>query len=298
MKELPEKFRAEIADRYVIERELGRGGMATVYLADDRKHRRKVAIKVLRTQLDGDRFLREIEILAGLQHPHIVPLLDSGTADATPFYVMPFVDGESLRSRLSRGPLSLPEAIDFSRHIARALDYAHRRGLLHRDIKPENVLLYEGHALVLDFGIARAISQARDDRLTATGHVVGTPVYMSPEQFSGDTDIDARSDIFALGCVMFEMLAGRPPFGATSGQLFARLTAPAPSLRAIGVSVPHDVQAIIDRALARDPDSRFQSAGALAEALELPSPRSGAGESGSLWRRHRGQRSSPVRAWS
>ena len=218
-----------LADRYRVERELGAGGMATVYLAEDLKHRRKVAIKVLRPELaaviGADRFLREIETIAGLQHPHILGLIDSGEMDGTAYYVMPFVEGESLRDRLVREKqLPIADAIRIATEVAGALDYAHRHGVIHRDIKPENILLHDGAALVADFGIALAASKAGGERMTETGMSLGTPQYMSPEQAMGEREITARSDIYALGAMTYEMLAGEPPHtGATSQAIIARL---------------------------------------------------------------------------
>ncbi|MEO6210500.1 MAG: serine/threonine-protein kinase, partial [Gemmatimonadaceae bacterium] len=208
-----DRLSAGLADRYRIERELGAGGMATVYLARDIKHDREVAIKVLRNELaaviGADRFLSEIKTTANLQHPHILSLFDSGTVDGTVFYVMPFVAGESLRDKLVREKqLPLDEALRIGREIADALQYAHEHGVIHRDIKPENILLQGGHALVADFGIALAASKVGGNRMTETGMSLGTPQYMSPEQAMGERDLDARTDIYALGCVMFEMLAG------------------------------------------------------------------------------------------
>jgi serine/threonine protein kinase len=211
-----ERLTAALAGHYTLERELGSGGMATVYLAEDLKHRRKVAIKVLRPELAAalgpERFLREIEIAAGLSHPHIVALYDSGQAGGFLFYVMPCIRGESLRQRLLREKqLSIDEALRLTQQVAAALQYAHSRGLVHRDIKPENILLHEGVALVADFGVAWAASAA-GDRLTATGLALGTPAYMSPEQASGEPVLDARSDVYSLGCVLYELLAGEPPY--------------------------------------------------------------------------------------
>src|SRR6185295_7448050 len=225
-------LRAALAGRYALEREIGRGGMATVYLARDLRHERPVAIKFLRSEVSAEvgveRFLREIRLAAQLHHPHILPLYDSGAVEAgtpeggpraRPYYVMPYVEGESLRARLTReGRLPLEDALQITRETAEALDYAHRRNIIHRDIKPENILLEEGHALVMDFGIARAITVSGEAQLTAVGLLVGTPAYMSPEQVSGDAVLDGRSDVYSLGCVFYEMLAGEPPFTGTSLQ--------------------------------------------------------------------------------
>jgi serine/threonine protein kinase len=223
------RLSASLADRYRIERELGAGGMATVYLAHDLKHDRNVAIKVLRPELaaviGADRFLSEIKTTANLQHPHILSLFDSGTVDGTVFYVMPFVDGESLRDRLTREKqLPLRDALAIAREIADALQYAHSHGVIHRDIKPENILLQGGHALVADFGIALAASKVGGNRMTETGMSLGTPQYMSPEQAMGERELDSRTDVYALGCVTFEMLAGEPPFtGPTAQSIVAKV---------------------------------------------------------------------------
>jgi serine/threonine protein kinase len=221
--------------------------MATVYLAADLRHERQVALKVLRAEIAAEignlRFLREIRLAAQLHHPHILPLYDSGTLEADPdfsippcpFYVMPYIEGESLRGRLAReSELNPAEAVQIACEVAGALDYAHRHDIVHRDIKPENILLEEGHALVADFGIARALGAAREDNLTVTGLIVGTPAYMSPEQVNGDSGLDSRSDVYSLGCVLFEMLVGEPPYkGATLGAIIAsRLSGPEPSVRA------------------------------------------------------------------
>ncbi len=274
-----EHLRVALADRYPIERRLGEGGMATVYLARDAKHGRLVAIKVLRPELAGTigpgRFGREIAVAAALQHPHILPLLDSGEVPgpgnepAIFYYVMPYVRGESLRDRLDRElQLPLPDALGIAQEVAGALDYAHREGIVHRDIKPDNILLSEGHALVTDFGIARAVSAPADERLTQTGVAVGTPMYMSPEQASGEVAIDGRSDVYSLGCVLYEMLAGEPPFtGPTAQAVIAkRLSESAPQLRAVR-DVPEHVDDVIRRALARSRADRFATAGELAAAL-------------------------------
>jgi len=216
MAEIPERLGKALADRYRLERELGRGGMATVYLAEDARHRREVAIKVFRpgvaAAIGTDRFLREIEIAAQLQHPHILTLIDSGERDGFLFYVMPYVTGNSLRTLLEGGgPLDLARVVALVREVASALDYAHRRGLLHRDIKPENILLSEGHAVVADFGIAGAITNSSDARLTRTGVPIGTPGYMSPEQAAGLTDLGPASDVFSHVVVTYDMVVGEPP---------------------------------------------------------------------------------------
>ena len=274
-----------LADHYRIERELGRGGMAVVYLAEDLKHHRRVAIKVLRPELSAivgsERFLREIEIAATLQHPHILPLFDSGQVTAGHpersegpqsflYYVMPFVEGESLRERLTRETqLPLETALQITREIGSALQYAHEHGVVHRDIKPENVMLSGGHAVVADFGIARALHAANGEQLTLTGMVVGTPQYMSPEQASGEK-VDGRSDQYSLGCALYEMLSGKPPFvGPTPLAVLARHSAePVPSLRAVRQSVPLGVEAAIMRAMAKRPEDRFPSIREFLSALE------------------------------
>src|SRR5687768_7708556 len=223
-----EHLGATLAERYRIGRELGSGGMATVYRAHDLRHDRTVAIKVFRPAVTAamgrERFLREITVTAGLDHPHILPLLDSGHVDGLLYYLMPYVEGESLRDRLSREQqLPLDDALRIAREVASALSYAHARGVVHRDIKPENILLSHGHARVADFGIARAVTAAGGEALTGTGLAIGTPAYMSPEQAGGERAVDGRSDVYALGCVLYEMLAGHPPFaGATSYELLAR----------------------------------------------------------------------------
>ena len=272
-----ERLANALSGRYAVERELGHGGMATVYLADDLKHARKVAIKVLRPELGAvlgvDRFTREIRVAATLNHPHILPLHDSGEADGLLFYVMPYVRGESLRQKLSREKqLSIDEAIAIVRQVASALDHAHACGLIHRDIKPENILLHEGEAMVADFGIALAAGAAPGERLTATGLMVGTPEYMSPEQAAGERVLNARSDVYSLGCVLYEMLAGEPPYtGPTAQAVIAkRFTDPVPAIRRLRPTVPPAVEQALMKALARVPADRFASAAALGAALNTP----------------------------
>jgi tetratricopeptide (TPR) repeat protein/TolB-like protein len=270
-----ERLRSALAERYALSRQIGVGGMAAVYLAVDRKHGRNVAVKVLRPELAAalgpERFLREIQIAAGLHHPHILPLYDSGEADGLLYYVMPYVDGESLRDRLHRErQLPLNDALQIAREVADAMAYAHQRGLIHRDIKPENILLEGGHAMVADFGIARAVESAATSRLTETGLALGTPGYMSPEQALGEAVLDVRSDVYALGCVLYEMLAGEPPFAAATAQasIARRLTEPAPRITVFRDAVPAHVERAIITALARVPADRFASAAAFRDALD------------------------------
>ena len=277
MADLLTRLRADVADRYAIERELGRGGMATVYLAQDLKHHRQVAIKVLKPEiaaaLGPERFLREIETTARLSHPHILPLHDSGEANGVLYYVMPFVEGESLRCRLDREKqLPLEDALGIAREVADALSYAHSRDVVHRDIKPENILLEAGHAVVSDFGIARAVSVASGDRLTETGLVAGTPAYMSPEQAMGEPTLGPRTDIYSLACVLYELLAGEPPYtGPTAQAIVAkRLGDPVPRVRRVRDTVPVAVEEALVKALARVPADRFPSAFAFLEALTTP----------------------------
>jgi len=274
-----------LAGRYTLERELGRGGMATVYLADDPKHHRKVAIKVLRpelgTLLGPDRFTREVRIAAGLNHPHILPLHDSGEAGGLLYYVMPFIAGDSLRKRMTReGRLPIDDAVRLIRQAASALHHAHLQGVVHRDIKPENILLHEGEAMVADFGIALAAEAAPGERLTETGLMLGTPAYMSPEQAAGERALDARSDVYSLACVLYEMLAGEPPHaGTTARTLIARrFTEPAPRVRRLRPEVPPALEQALVRALDAAPEGRFPSAAAFAEALTAPA--AGMGRSG------------------
>ena len=264
-----------LGDRYELVREIGRGGMATVVLAHDRRHDREVAIKVLLPELTAtigaERFLREIRLVARLQHPHILPLFDSGEAEGLLYFVMPFVDGDTLRARLEReGALALDDAVRLLRQVADALDHAHARGIVHRDLKPENVLLTSGQALLADFGVARGPGDATATALTSIGISLGTPAYMSPEQAAGERDLDGRSDVYSLGCVCFELLAGRPPFtGASAMALIGQhmVSAP-PPLAGARQALPPGVAAAVARALAKDPADRFATAGELAGALE------------------------------
>src|SRR5216683_722591 len=265
---------AALAGGYAIERELGRGGMATVYLAKDLKHRRPVAIKVLAPELAAalgrERFLREIETAARLSHPHILPLHDSGEADGFLYYVMPYVAGESLRDRLNREQqLPIEDAVTIAGEVATALSYAHSRDVVHRDVKPENILLSEGQAIVADFGIAGAIDAAGGGKLTRTGIVLGTPAYMSPEQGAGERALDGRSDVYSLGCLLYEMLAGEPPFtGPTAQAIIAkRFTDPVPSVRRLRETVSVPMDQAITKALARAPADRFATPHQFAEAV-------------------------------
>jgi eukaryotic-like serine/threonine-protein kinase len=274
MTEVASRLSASLADRYRIERELGSGGMATVYLARDLRHDRDVAIKVLRPELaaviGAERFLSEIKTTANLQHPHILPLFDSGEADGFLFYVMPFVEGESLRDRLTREKqLPIADAVRIATEVAGALDYAHRHKVIHRDIKPENILLHDGRALVADFGIALAASKAGGGRMTETGMSLGTPLYMSPEQAMGEREITARSDVYALGCVTYEMLAGDPPFtGSTAQAIVAKVMTEKPARPSrVRDTIPEDVEEAILIALAKLPADRFATAAEFATAL-------------------------------
>jgi tetratricopeptide (TPR) repeat protein len=272
--DLVERLQHALPDHYVVERELGRGGMATVYLADDRRHHREVALKVLLPELANvvgrARFLREIEIEAGLSHPGIVPLFDSGGTDEFVYYVMPYVEGETLRDRLDRErQLPFDEALRLVREVGEALAYAHARGVVHRDVKPSNILLGGARALVTDFGVARAVSVAGGEQITSAGLAVGTPAYMSPEQAAAGA-VDQRSDVYALGCVLYEMLAGEPPFtGATPQAVMARARSEAPpSLEVVRPGVGRAVQSVVEKALAKVPAERWQSVAEFVAALE------------------------------
>ncbi|HTR19351.1 MAG TPA: protein kinase [Gemmatimonadales bacterium] len=276
MTALLDQLKTVLADRYQVEREIGRGGMATVYLAEDLRHHRPVAVKVLHPQLalslGPDRFLREIQIAARLQHPHIVPLYDSGQAGDFLYYVMPYVEGESLRQRLEHEkPLPVEEAVHIARAVATALDYAHRQQVVHRDIKPENVMLHEGEPLVTDFGIAKAVTVAASQNLTQTGTAVGTPAYMSPEQAAGEAELDGRSDIYSLGAMLYEMLGGAAPFtGPTAQAIMAKLFAdPVPPLRERHPEVPEWLEQTVLKALAKQPGARHATAAQFAQALTL-----------------------------
>ena len=301
MADLLDSLRTALADRYAVQRELGRGGMATVFLADDLKHHRSVAIKVLHSELaaalGSERFLREIEIAARLQHPHILPLYDSGAAAGLLYYVMPYVEGESLRDRLAREKqLSQEDALRIATEVAGALAYAHSHGIVHRDIKPENIMLSGGTAVVADFGIARAVSAAGDaGHLTQTGTVMGTPAYMSPEQATGSEDIDGRSDQYSLACVVYEMLVGEPPFtGSTAQAIIARhsldMVSPPSIVRA---TIPDAVEGAILRALSKLPADRYATTALFAEALNTPSAATGAHRRATLERAGR----RPRRLW-
>jgi eukaryotic-like serine/threonine-protein kinase len=284
MSDIPERLVAALSGRYVVEREVGAGGMATVYLARDLRHKRSVAVKVVRPELGGrdgvDRFLREIELAARLQHPHILPVFDSGVVGDVngapiPYLVMPYVEGETLRQLLQReGRLPVEAAMTIAIEVADALAYAHGKGVVHRDIKPENILLSGGHAVVADFGVAKALEQgtspgAPDLRLTRAGLALGTPQYMSPEQATGDAKVDARADQYSLACVIYEMLAGEPPFGGPTAQtvIAKSLTSPRPHVGRVRAGVPPELDQVVLQALALEPGDRFPDMGALRSAL-------------------------------
>jgi TolB-like protein/tetratricopeptide (TPR) repeat protein len=276
MTDFLERLQRALPERYTVERELGRGGMATVVLARERHPNRQVAIKVLEPglteRLGHERFLREVDLLSSLTHPHIVPIYAAGEAGDMLYYVMPYVRGETLRARLRReGALSMPTALRIAAEIAEALEHAHRNNVVHRDVKPENILLHDGYALVTDFGVAKAITAAGPEQITETGIAVGTPAYMSPEQASGKSEIDGRTDIYALGCVLFEMLTGEPPFGTgTADTVLAKhVTEPPPGPRSRVPAIPLDVERAVLRSLAKSPGARYQSAAEFAEHLMM-----------------------------
>ncbi|HET7426761.1 MAG TPA: serine/threonine-protein kinase, partial [Gemmatimonadales bacterium] len=282
MPSVPERLAESLSDRYRIERGpdgnpvlLGRGGTAAVYLAHDARHERQVALKVVHPELavsvEAERFLREIRLVARLSHPHILPLFDSGEADGLLFFVMPYLKGESLRRWLQReGKLELPVVLGIAREVALALDYAHRQGVVHRDIKPENILLEDGQAVVADFGVAAAMQVVGEEKLTETGRAIGTPAYMSPEQAGGDGPLDGRSDVYSLGCVIYEMLGGAPPFmGVTPHAVMVQqVVAALPPLGPRRPDVPVPIVQAVERALAKAPADRFATAAELAAALE------------------------------
>ncbi|HEX9164709.1 MAG TPA: protein kinase, partial [Gemmatimonadales bacterium] len=286
--DLLDRLTAALADRYRLERELGQGGMATVYLAEDLKHDRKVALKVLKPELaavlGAERFVVEIKTTAALQHPHILPLFDSGTADGFLFYVMPYVEGETLRAKLNRETqFGVDEAVRIARDVADALDYAHRHGVIHRDIKPENILLHDGRPMVADFGIALAVSAAAGGRMTETGLSLGTPHYMSPEQATAEKEISARADVYSLASVLYEMLTGEPPhMGNSAQQIIMKIIADVPRpVTELRKAVPPHVAAAVAKALEKLPADRFPSAAAFGEALGNPAFTTG-GTGGSL----------------
>ncbi|MBT8397377.1 MAG: serine/threonine protein kinase [Gemmatimonadetes bacterium] len=278
MDDLLTVLRQELRDRYQVDREIGKGGMAAVFQAQDLKHHRAVAIKVLLPELasvlGSERFLREIQIAANLRHPHILPLLDSGEVGGLPFYVMPYVEGESVRDRLDKEKqLPIEETLQIGMEVTDALAYAHEKGVVHRDIKPANIMMDSGHAVVADFGIALATQQVETNRLTASGVSPGSPHYMSPEQAAGDEDIDGRSDIYSLGCVLFEALTGDPPFTGRLPQaiLARKLREAPPSPRVVRDSIPESLERLILTALARSPADRFRGAAEMGEALRASS---------------------------
>jgi serine/threonine-protein kinase len=276
--ELLEKLRASLSDRYDVERKLGEGGMATVYLARDVRHERRVAIKLLHEDLGAamgaERFRREIQIATSLTHPHILTLYDSGEAADSLFYVMPFIEGESLRQRIDREKmLPIDQALKITQEVGSALDYAHRKGVIHRDIKPENILLEDGHAIVADFGIARAVNAMGDaagGALTKTGMSLGTPTYMSPEQAFAEKDIDGRSDLYSLACVLYEMLVGQPPFTGSNAQavMAKHSMAEVPSMQIVRATIPDEVEDVVQRALAKSPSDRFSTVKEFVDELQ------------------------------
>ncbi|HZJ01207.1 MAG TPA: protein kinase, partial [Gemmatimonadaceae bacterium] len=275
MNELLEKLKAALSDTYDVERELGQGGMATVFLARDLKHERRVAIKVLHEDLGAavgaERFRREIAIATSLTHPHILTLYDSGEANGMLFYVMPFIEGESLRGRIDREKqMPIDQALKITAEVASALGYAHRKGIVHRDIKPENILLEDNHAIVADFGIARAVMADGGGALTKTGMSLGTPTYMSPEQAFAEKDIDGRSDMYSLACVLYEMLTGEPPFTGPNAQaIMARHSmSEVPSMQIVRNTVPDEVEDVVQKALQKSPADRFATVDEFAQELQ------------------------------
>src|SRR5678815_2290366 len=269
-----QRIREVLSPTYSVDRELGRGGMATVYLAQDSKHDRVVALKVLHPELaaslGADRFLREIRLAARLNHPHILPLFDSGEAEGFLYYVMPYVEGESLRDLMNReGRIPVDQACTIARSVAGALDYANRNKIVHRDIKPENIMINEGEAMVMDFGIAKAVTAASNDTLTQIGMVVGTPAYVSPEQAAGEVEIDGRSDQYSLGCVVYEMLSGERPFSGPTAQAVhtKRFTEPIPELRKKTKDIPEETEAAVAKAMSQDAARRFTTSGEFAKAM-------------------------------
>ena len=276
MSVLADRIQSVLSERYVIERELGHGGMAVVFLARDLRHERPVAIKVFRSDIGdavgAERFRREIRLLARLQHPHILPLYDSGTTGETSYFVSPFIEGETLRERLKRErQLPVDEAVRLAIEVCDALDFAHSRGVVHRDIKPENILQHDGHAVVADFGIARAIRRTVGEWTTATGMAVGSPAYMSPEQASGDREIDGRADIYGLACVLYEMLAGQPPFTGRSAHMIivARMSSTPRPVRDFRYTVPSALNSALAKALELAPADRYATAGEFSAALAI-----------------------------
>ncbi len=268
------KVTEALAGRYKVEKIIGEGGMATVYLAIDQKHKRRVAVKVMRPELaatlGADRFLREVEIAGQLSHPHILPMHDSGESDGLLYYVMPYVPGETLREKLQKGALPVDDALRLAREIAEALAYAHRQGIVHRDIKPANILLSEGHALVADFGIARAVGEGGGEALTKTGLAVGTPQYMAPEQATAEKDVDGRADIYATGAILYEMLAGEPPFvGPSARIILTRSLTEAPrTLAGVRQGLPVALDTVVQKALAKNPVDRYATGEALISAID------------------------------
>jgi eukaryotic-like serine/threonine-protein kinase len=273
--DLRERLQIALGDAYRIERELSGGAMSRVFVATDETLGRTVVIKTLppamSAGLSTERFRREIRLLAGLTHPNIVPILSAGERDGLLYYIMPYITAESLRARLIREPtLALTDALGVAIEIAEALDYAHRQGIVHRDIKPENILLADNHAIISDFGIARALARAGEgERLTAMGMSVGTPGYMSPEQAAGEQDVDGRADTYALGCVLYEMVAGAPPFTGKSAAavIAAHMATPVPSVRSLRSTAPQKLDEVLNRSMAKSPEERYPTASAFVQAL-------------------------------